>query len=85
MAQYSSSKGVGLATRRLRLRLPATAASNGIGDRLRAGKPPQHFTKPPGQLSRSYPQRDGNEYQPKCVITLVDKRVGDRYNCVIPR
>jgi len=31
--------------------IAATAANTGIGNRIRAGKPSQYFTQPPGQLS----------------------------------
>jgi len=38
---------VGLATLLSRVRFPAAATSTGMGDRLRASKPRQYFTKPP--------------------------------------
>jgi len=47
MARQSSGQSAGLATRWSRVRFPAAAASTGMGDRLRVGKPFQY----PGQLS----------------------------------
>jgi len=72
-----------------RVRFSAAATDNGMGDRLRAAKPPQYLTKPSTGQPTQPPTLSGtgNEYQPKCaddqrlwskkqlwLITLVDKR-----------
>ena len=41
-----------------------------IGDRLRAGKPPQYFTKPPRATQPPTLSWTGNEYQSKCSDAL---------------
>jgi len=41
------------------------ASSNGIGDRLRAAKPPQVFTRPPRPTQHPILSGTGNDYQPK--------------------
>ena len=55
-----------------------TAANTEMGDRLRSGKPPQYFTKPPRPTQPPTLNRTGYEYQPKCGDAL---RLGskDRY------
>jgi len=65
-----------------------------MGDHLQAGKPLQFVTSHSGQFSL-LPQRDGKWVLTKVqwcsaalwvwFIPLVDKRVGGRQNCVIPR
>jgi len=70
------------------------------GVRLQAGKPPRYATSHTGANSASYSMRDGKclpakygdalqlEYrQPGRMahLSLVDKRVGGRQNCMIPR
>jgi len=37
-----------------------------MGDRLRTGKPPQYFAKPPRLAQPPTLRGAGNEYQPKC-------------------
>jgi len=44
----------------------------------RAGKPLQHFTKPPRPTQRPTLSGTGNEYQPKCVDAL---RLGSKGRC----
>ena len=61
LAEWSSGYNAGLATRWSRVRFPAAAASNGMGDRLRAGKPPQYFTEPPRPTQPSTLSGTGNE------------------------
>ena len=56
----------GLATRRSRVRFPAAAASTGLGDRLRARKPPQYVTKSSRPTQPPTFSGTGNEYHPKC-------------------
>ena len=48
----------------------ALLCSTGMGDRLRAGKQPQYFTKPPRPTQP--PTRSGtrNKYRPKCSDAL---------------
>ena len=41
-----------------------------MGDRLRAGKPPQYFTKPPRPTQLPTFSGTGNEYQSKCGDAL---------------
>jgi len=48
-----------LATQWSQVRFPAAAASTGMGDHLRTGKPPRYFTKPPKPTQPPYPQREG--------------------------
>jgi len=50
--------------------IPAAAANTWMGDRLRAGKPPQYFTEPPRPTQP--PSRSGTEnaYRPKCGDAL---------------
>ena len=47
-------------------RFQAAATNTGMGDRLRAGKPPQYFTKPLGPTQPLTLSGTGNEYQPTC-------------------
>ena len=49
---------------------PLHAASTGMGNRLRAGKPPQYFTKPPRPTQPPTLSERGNEYQPRCGDAL---------------
>ena len=51
-------------------RFPDAAASTGVGDRLRAGKPPQYVTKPP-RPTQPPTFRETSEYQPKCGDVLL--------------
>jgi len=57
---------------------PAAATHTGIGDRLRAGKPPQYFTKSPRPTQPPTLSGMGNEYQPKCDDAL-RLRIKGRY------
>jgi len=41
-----------------------------MGVRLRAGKPPQHLTKPLGPTQSPTLGGTGNEYEPKCGDAL---------------
>jgi len=41
-----------------------------MGDRLRAGKPPQYFTKPPRSIQSPTLSGTGNEYLPECSDAL---------------
>jgi len=63
---WLGGQGAGLASRRSRVRFPAAAASTGMGDRLRAGKPPQYFTKPSRPTQPPTLSGNGTEYHPKC-------------------
>jgi len=68
-----------------------------MGDRLRTGKPPRYFTKPPRPTQPPTLRGTGNEYRPKCgdaqrlgskggmTITYLDKRVGGGGKTVIGR
>jgi len=67
----------------------AAATSTGMDDHLRAGKPPQYFTKLPSPTQPPTLSGTGNEYRSKCDDALrlgskgsmahsVDKRVGGR-------
>jgi len=67
-----------------------------MGDRLQTAKPRWYFAKPRRSSQSPTLHSTGNEYWPKCsdalrlgikagwLIPYVDKRVGDRQNCVIP-
>ena len=70
MARWSSGYGVGLATRESQVQFPTVATNTEMGDRLRAGKPPQYFTKPPRPTQPPTLSGTGNEYQPKCGDAL---------------
>jgi len=51
LPRLGSSLVVMASTRWSRVRFPAAEANTGMGDRLRAGKPPQYFTEPTQPLS----------------------------------
>jgi len=53
-----------------RVRFPAAAARTEMGDRLRADKPPQYFTKPPRPTQPPTFGGTGNEYHSKCGDAL---------------
>jgi len=61
---------VGLAIRRSRVRFSAAAAGTGTGDRLRAGKPPQYFTRPLRPTQPPTLSGTGKEYRSKCGDAL---------------
>ena len=61
-----TGKGVGLATRWSQVRFPSAATNTGMGDRLRAGKPPQYFTKPTRSTQPPTLSGTGNQCQTKC-------------------
>jgi len=48
----------------------AAVSKTGTGDDLRAGKPPQYFSKPPRPTQPPTLSVTGNEYQPKCGDAL---------------
>ena len=48
----------------------ASATETGMGGHLRAGKPPQYFTKPLMPTQPDTLNGMGNEYQPKCSDAL---------------
>ena len=45
---------------------PSRLYNNGMGDRLRAGKTPKYFAKPPRPTQPPTLSGTGNEYQLKC-------------------
>ena len=68
------------------VQFPATAPNTRAGDTLQADKPPQYFTKLPGQLSLRWEMSIGHSAVMVCgwgvkagwLIPYVDKRVGGR-------
>ena len=50
--------------------MQAAAASTGMGDRLRAGKPSRYFTKPTRPTQSPTLSGTENEYRPKCGDAL---------------
>ena len=54
----------------IRFRFQTATASVGLGDRLRKGKPPRCFAKPPRPTQHPTLSGTGNEYRPKCGDAL---------------
>jgi len=64
-----------------RVRFLAAEASTGMDDRLWVGKPPQYFTKPPGQLSLlPWAGREWLEVKAGMAHSTCEQTCGYRYS-----